>query len=257
MQHTRAIQHIKRAEQLMAFGAPKREKKRYTTPPGRNKRLYTLPRQSPQNRLQWWPVADQLQYPLYVHLSKSCDSSHTGDLKLTLGNIFFERVRLTDNDNEGNVQAEVIGRWSIIEKSGRYKNRVGRHLRFSLDVEKAQIVADVGHDPHFVCSATYGSQFYEYVLKDLISNIFVRVVTLLRKYGRNDLADCICAEDITSEGYPLSRLLYEVREQIGVIAYRMDEEGERDIGDHEEALRLLWPYSTVNTLVMLIHGASQ
>ena len=121
MQHiqTHAMQHVKRARQLMAFG------------------MHTTPPQSPQNQLQWWPVAEQLQYPLNVFLSQSCESSHTGDLELTLGNIYFERVRVSDEaDNEGNMKLEVGGRWPIIERSGRYSNRVGQFLRFTLNADK-------------------------------------------------------------------------------------------------------------------------
>jgi len=245
------MQHVKRAQQLMAFGAP-------------NKRMHTTPPQSPQNQLQWWSVADQLQYPLNVLLSQSCESSHTGDLKLTLGNIYFERVRVTDDaDNEGNMKLEVSGRWPIIEKSGRYSSRVGQFLRFTLDVDKEHIVvADMGDDSLLVCSTTYGSQFYEYVLKDLISNIFVRVVTHLRKYGKNDLADRIREENITCEGWPnccqsmpFLAMLAEVKSQVGATLTYMNKEGEHDVGDRQEAYKLLFPVRTVTTLIMLLHGS--
>lgn len=265
---THAALHVQRAEELIAFGARERRKKIYTTPRKSRKNTLQSPQhtlqsprhtlQSPRHQLRWWSEADQLQYPLHVHISRPCESQAV--LKLTLGNIYLERVRATDTDHEGNAKVQVNGRWSIIKKSGRYRNHIGQHLRFALDTEKEQIVNqlrfDMG-DPHLVCSTVYGSQFYEYVLKDLLSNFFVRLITLFRKYERNDLTGRIQGQDITSENYPLLRLLYAVRNQVRDIVTIIDQDGERYAGDRAEAVRLLWPSITLTPLIILLRGAMQ
>ena len=241
-----AMQHIKRAEQLMAFGAPKRKKKIYTTP---GKSI------SPRNLLQWWPEAHQLQYPLHVHMGNPSESQAV--IKLTLGNIYLERVSSNGNDNEGNLKLQVNGKWPIIEKSGRYRNRVGKYLRFTLDTEKEEIVnRDRMGDRRLVYS-TYGSQFYEYVLKDLISNFFVRLILLLQRYEINDLTDSIYGHDITIEGFPLLSLLHLARDQVRYVITIIDQDGERHAGDRAEAVGLLWPSMAVAPLVDLLRGAMQ
>ena len=194
-------------------------------------------------KLEWWPEDEQLQYPLEIYINKQ-------DLRATLGNIHLLWITLNGHDNEGNVQVEVDGRWEIRAKPGVNKKLIRRALHFYLDVENSRVVEARDRDRPLICSDAYGSQFYEYVLKDLISNIFLRVITLFRKYGKNDLADRIRTRNITKKGAFSSQRLRDIKAGITHIMEHMSENDEVEVNNLDHIL------SHVSVLVMLLRGAT-
>ena len=193
-------------------------------------------------KLEWWPEDEQLQYPLKIYINKQ-------DLRATLGNINLVWITLNGHDNEGNVQVEVNGRWEIRKRSGVHKKLIHRNLHFYLDVENEQVVQARDRNHYLICSDSYGPQFYEYVLKDLISNIFLRVIALFRKYGKNDLADRIRTRNITKKGAFSSQRLRHIKDGITDIMENMSENDELEVNNLDHIL------SHVSVLVMLLRGA--